>query len=170
MSWRVLNLVTLGILLASTATVVAQTHPADPKASEVVEDPNVGCGGKRFCKEMATCAEAVHYLTTCGQTSLDRDGDGIPCETVCGKTQSTMSERITTQPFTSVPRSLDAGMALVGGKSAPETTVDPVFACGSKRTCQQMRSCEEATFYLTNCKTYSLDGNRDGVPCNGLCR
>ncbi|MCB1695310.1 MAG: excalibur calcium-binding domain-containing protein [Halioglobus sp.] len=32
---------------------------------------------------MTSCAEAKKYLTTCGVTSLDRDGDGIPCESLC---------------------------------------------------------------------------------------
>lgn len=39
---------------------------------------------KRYCKEMASCAEAYHYLNKCGLTRLDRDGDGVPCENVCG--------------------------------------------------------------------------------------
>ena len=42
-------------------------------------------------------------------------------------------------------------------------------ACGSKRHCSQMRSCEEAVFYLGQCGVKSLDGNGDGVPCESLC-
>ena len=42
------------------------------------------CGTKRYCKEMGSCAEARHFLTVCGVTSLDRDKDGIPCESICG--------------------------------------------------------------------------------------
>ena len=41
------------------------------------------CGSKRFCNQMSSCAEARHYLTQCGITRLDRDGDGIPCENLC---------------------------------------------------------------------------------------
>lgn len=41
------------------------------------------CGAKRFCSEMTSCAEARYYLTQCGVRSLDRDGDGIPCEALC---------------------------------------------------------------------------------------
>jgi hypothetical protein len=39
--------------------------------------------GKKYCKEMKSCAEAKFYLTQCGLTRLDRDKDGIPCETIC---------------------------------------------------------------------------------------
>lgn len=42
------------------------------------------CGAKRYCSEMTSCAEARYYLTQCGVRSLDRDGDGIPCEALCG--------------------------------------------------------------------------------------
>ncbi|HEY6094180.1 MAG TPA: thermonuclease family protein [Gallionellaceae bacterium] len=42
-------------------------------------------------------------------------------------------------------------------------------ACGKKHQCSQMRSCEEARFYLQQCGVKSLDGNGDGVPCEELC-
>ncbi|UZR30739.1 thermonuclease family protein [Methylococcus mesophilus] len=42
------------------------------------------CGSKRTCQEMTTCDEARYYLTRCGVKSLDRDGDGVPCEGLCG--------------------------------------------------------------------------------------
>ena len=41
------------------------------------------CGVKRTCGEMAHCDEARFYLRECGLTSLDGDGDGIPCEALC---------------------------------------------------------------------------------------
>lgn len=43
------------------------------------------CGRKRKCNDMSSCAEARHYLTDCGVHTLDRDGDGIPCESLCKK-------------------------------------------------------------------------------------
>lgn len=42
-------------------------------------------------------------------------------------------------------------------------------ACGNKRHCEQMVSCEEAKFYLTQCKVKGLDKNGNGVPCERLC-
>lgn len=41
------------------------------------------CGQKRYCKEMISCEEAIFFLRDCGVSSLDRDGDGIPCESLC---------------------------------------------------------------------------------------
>ncbi|MCB1884033.1 MAG: thermonuclease family protein [Geminicoccaceae bacterium] len=43
-------------------------------------------------------------------------------------------------------------------------------ACGAKRYCKQMASCDEATFYLKQCGLTRLDGDGDGVPCESLCR
>jgi len=42
--------------------------------------------------------------------------------------------------------------------------------CGAKRYCREMRSCEEAMFYLTECGLSRLDGDSDGVPCESICR
>jgi len=41
----------------------------------------------------------------------------------------------------------------------------PGFRCDGRTYCSQMRSCEEATFFLRNCPGTKMDGNHDGVPC-----
>lgn len=41
----------------------------------------------------------------------------------------------------------------------------PSFRCEGKTHCSQMRSCEEATFYIRNCPDTKMDGDRDGIPC-----
>jgi endonuclease G len=46
----------------------------------------------------------------------------------------------------------------------------PMGQCGTKTTCRQMSSCEEAKFFLNQCGVKSLDGDGDGTPCNKLCR
>lgn len=42
-------------------------------------------------------------------------------------------------------------------------------SCGSKTRCSQMSSCAEAEFYLRQCQLTTIDGNRDGEPCEQLC-
>lgn len=54
--------------------------------------------------------------------------------------------------------------------SASAATASGGFSCSGKRYCREMASCEEAKFYLTQCGVGSLDGNKDGVPCEKLCR
>lgn len=41
------------------------------------------CGQKKHCSEMATCEEARYYLSQCNVVSLDANGDGVPCESLC---------------------------------------------------------------------------------------
>jgi len=52
--------------------------------SERAPDKPLSCGTKRKCGEMASCAEARFYLEQCGVKRLDGDGDGVPCESLCG--------------------------------------------------------------------------------------
>lgn len=42
------------------------------------------CAGKHLCREMDSCEEAKFYLHKCGVSRLDRDHDGVPCESICG--------------------------------------------------------------------------------------
>lgn len=42
------------------------------------------CLGKTRCSEMTSCAEAIFYLQNCPRTQMDGDGDGKPCEDMCG--------------------------------------------------------------------------------------
>ncbi len=44
------------------------------------------------------------------------------------------------------------------------------FTCGTKRYCREMVSCAEARFYMETCGLGRLDGDRDGVPCEKICR
>ena len=43
------------------------------------------------------------------------------------------------------------------------------FTCGSKTRCSEMTSCEEAQFYLKECGLSTIDGDKDGIPCERLC-
>ncbi len=55
------------------------------------------------------------------------------------------------------------------GQAVARAPVQANPACGNKRYCSQMVSCEEARFYLTQCGNKKLDKNGDGVPCENLC-
>lgn len=54
----------------------------DSKSSLATTASN-SCGTKRYCTQMSSCEEAKFHLHSCGITSLDRDGDGVPCENLC---------------------------------------------------------------------------------------
>jgi len=39
------------------------------------------------------------------------------------------------------------------------------FACDGRKRCPQMKSCEEAKYFLRHCPGVEMDGDGDGVPC-----
>lgn len=43
------------------------------------------------------------------------------------------------------------------------------YSCGSKGSCREMTSCDEARFYLRECYLLRLDDDNDGTPCELLC-
>lgn len=65
------------------------------------------------------------------------------------------------------PVSGAVGHAPGAGMAAPEEAGS--FRCGEKRFCRQMRSCDEALFYLNRCGLRRLDRDGDGRPCENLC-
>lgn len=61
--------------------------PIKPPKLNIPSIPKGGvasCGKKLYCKQMTSCQEATYYLKHCGLKKLDQDGDGVPCENVCG--------------------------------------------------------------------------------------
>jgi hypothetical protein len=42
--------------------------------------------------------------------------------------------------------------------------------CETKHKCSQMKNCKEAYFYLEKCGISRLDRDKDGVPCEKICR
>jgi hypothetical protein len=93
---------------------------------------------------MNSCAEAYDVMAACGRIQLDRDRDGVPCESICGD-----------------------GLAAEERISVPEPGG---FVCAIRKTCNQMASCDEARFQLESCNNRRLDRDGDGIPCESICR
>lgn len=53
-----------------------------PIIKPVVANLKAECRPKT-CSKIKSCSEAMHLLNHCGQKSLDRDSDGVPCESLC---------------------------------------------------------------------------------------
>jgi hypothetical protein len=43
----------------------------------------------------------------------------------------------------------------------------PKFSCDGRTHCSQMTSCDEAMYFLENCPGVKMDGEGDGIPCEG---
>lgn len=81
------------ILLASAALLISGTVSGAPIGApndQAVIDmllrsvKSYSCSGKTKCAQMDSCEEAYFYLRQCGVRRLDGDGDGVPCESICG--------------------------------------------------------------------------------------
>jgi endonuclease YncB( thermonuclease family) len=42
---------------------------------------------------------------------------------------------------------------------------EAAFRCDGRTHCSQMRSCEEATYFLRHCPNVQMDGDGNGIPC-----
>ena len=59
------------------------SHNASGRSAPVVSY-DMECGQKNRCSQMNSCDEAKFYFTRCGVSTLDGNGDGIPCQSLCG--------------------------------------------------------------------------------------
>ena len=74
-------------MLVLGANAMAATVIPDPvlyAAQKKQSGAKFTCEGKQKCAQMSSCDEAYFYLQQCGLGKLDRDKDGIPCESICG--------------------------------------------------------------------------------------
>ncbi|PKM07637.1 MAG: cold-shock protein [Gammaproteobacteria bacterium HGW-Gammaproteobacteria-4] len=54
---------------------VVQTAVASPS-----QYTTFTCDGRTMCPQMTSCAEARYFIQHCPNTTMDGDGDGVPCE------------------------------------------------------------------------------------------
>jgi hypothetical protein len=43
--------------------------------------------------------------------------------------------------------------------------VGKVFSCDGRTRCTEMKSCDEALYFIAHCPGTKMDGDDDGVPC-----
>lgn len=73
---------------STVTTPVKKTTTTSQKKTTSSKTKSSSLGGScgsypRTCGQMKSCAQAREALK-CGNTRLDRDHDGIPCESICG--------------------------------------------------------------------------------------
>jgi micrococcal nuclease len=62
------------------------------------------------------------------------------------------------------PRTATAPVPHTATVAAP-AAVSNNFRCDGRTYCSQMKSCDEARYFLANCPGTKMDGDGDGVPC-----
>src|SRR5687767_14666111 len=59
------------------------------------------------------------------------------------------------------------GTERVRAEPADTGSVTTRFSCDGRTRCSQMTSCAEAMYFLENCPGVKMDGEGDGIPCEG---
>jgi endonuclease YncB( thermonuclease family) len=54
-----------------------------PVESKKEESSDFSCSTLKRCNVMSSCAEAKYQLQQCGNTQIDGNHDGVPCESLC---------------------------------------------------------------------------------------
>ncbi len=54
--------------------------------------------------------------------------------------------------------------------NASPVTATQKFSCDGRQHCSQMRSLEEARWFVRNCPNTKMDGDNDGEPCENDSR
>ena len=58
-----------------------------------------------------------------------------------------------------------SAVAAMAPAAAPVRPVESAYRCDGRIHCSQMRSCDEATYFIRHCPNTQMDGDGDGVPC-----
>lgn len=99
-------------------------------------------------------AEKVKCITKDGDVIYGSVPDGTLCERI----------ELVEGSLTVIPSETDE-LSSSSYSSKKQNSRASNFKCDGRTYCSQMRSCEEATFFLRNCPNVKMDGNNDGIPC-----
>lgn len=94
---NIMMCVLMGLVTATASAITTTANPfetgttSSPERTTQTQRPQSRqpTGGSdcsnmpRTCGQMTSCAQAQKALQ-CGNTRLDRDKDGVPCESICG--------------------------------------------------------------------------------------
>ncbi len=78
-------------LISDSPPIVVATQPTNftsqqsappPTTAPISPSTGVSCNGATACTQMQSCEQAYACLQA-GDSGLDRDGDGVPCESIC---------------------------------------------------------------------------------------
>jgi hypothetical protein len=72
------------IAAASSADALPSEGRSDVEARLMEFAQSYSCTPRQTCSQISSCREANWLLQNCSWGGrLDRDGDGVPCETMC---------------------------------------------------------------------------------------
>lgn len=111
-------------------------------------------------------SEAVQYkkcVTAEGQVIFGE----VPANVTCAQEED-ITSKISLVPAVSQSTPTTSATDVSQAPPSPTTEAPLIqkgFACDGRTHCSQMRSCDEAKYFLEHCPNTEMDGNNDGVPC-----
>jgi hypothetical protein len=63
------------------------------------------------------------------------------------------------------PAQMPAPAPALASPTAASPAATSSYRCDGRRYCSQMKSCNEAKYFLANCPGVEMDGDGDGIPC-----
>lgn len=115
-------------------------------------------------KKKPNVGDKVVYLAELKDGRLKAIKANVGSETPTSKTSST---------FSIIPIMIIIAVAMTGwttvnkinSTETPQRYLQNYRCETGKYHCSQMKSCEEASFYISHCPNTQMDGDGDGVPC-----
>jgi len=138
----------------------SQSRPTPQASQPPSSGGGYNCSANVYnCSDFQYQEDAQYVFEYCGGVgndihALDRDKDGLVCEALPKRGSSSQSSPQPTSQQSSPPQSS------TGGK----------YSCNCEKTCSEMSSCEEAYYQLNQCDCKARDRDKDGVPCESICR
>ncbi len=156
--------------IALTLTLAVFMSPLAPQAAPPVFKCTIK-GSVTYQSEPCPTGEVrtrptVEQLNVERQKKLQQAGNGS------AKTPSPAADDRLAPTAAAAPRAIaDSEIPALGRKERTTALIAPKlpstlsFKCDGRRYCSQMKSCDEAKYFLANCPGVKMDGDGDGIPC-----
>lgn len=114
----------------------------------------------------SVAAAPLHKCTVNGTVTYQQDF----CPSDRGRKDPTLEELNANEKkkhatSASTPLAPSAPAAPSAKSVSATTAVTAGFSCDGRKSCSQMRSCDEAKYFLAHCPGVQMDGDHNGIPC-----
>lgn len=142
------------VLLAAVAGAAWSVHTLRPGDTSLLVSRVLGA----FDHSQPTESSIAKCVTESGEVIYGLVPPGTHCRTL---------QPVETAPVLGAHREsrLDPNSGNASAAAQALATIETGFKCDGRTRCSQMRSCEEATFFVIHCPGVKMDGNHDGIPC-----
>jgi endonuclease YncB( thermonuclease family) len=142
-----------------------------PDSSQICLQSN---GEPKSCVEQARLKLSEYTkkkTVNCAPKAKDNSASNESIVAVCHRDQTDLNKWLVLQGLALADRKY--GLDYIDAEDQARSNKAGIwqgFTCQGKQTCREMDSCVEAIYYLTECRVSRLDGDKNAIPCENLCR